>query len=78
MSAPSEGGDLELVRRVGELVNAMARPLFVWRMAGPLATGSPDTALTRSARTRLANAAREIDRLVALYSAHSEALDAVD
>lgn len=74
MSTVEETDEVQLLRRVNELVNAMARPLFMWRMAAPTAVTSPDTPQTRSARTRLANAAREIDRLVTLYAAHEQAL----
>lgn len=87
MSTSGESPEVELLERVNALVNAMARPLFMWRMAAPLAKTHPDTAQTRSARTRLAIAAREIDRIATLYAAHAEApvevevgrsLDAVD
>lgn len=74
MSTTEESDEVQLGRRVNELVNAMAKPLFMYRMAQPMAVTSPDTPQTRSARTRLANAAREIDRLVTLYTAHAEAM----
>jgi hypothetical protein len=74
MSTTEEPDEVQLGRRVNELVNAMAKPLFTYRMAKPMAVTHPNTPLTRSARTRLTNAAREIDRLVTLYVAHAEAL----
>lgn len=74
MSTVEETDEVRLLRQVNEFVNALARPLFIWRMAASMAVTFPDTPQTRSARTRLANAAREIDRLVTLYVAYAEAL----
>jgi hypothetical protein len=74
VSTSEELSEAELLGRVSGLVNALARPLFVWRMAASMAWRYPETSMTRSARTRLVNAARDIDRLAALYVAHGEAL----
>lgn len=78
MSAEWGAEEVDLVRRVDELVNATAKPLFVWRMAASVALSWSDTPQARSARTRALSAAREIDRLARFYAAHAEALADLD
>lgn len=52
----------ELTNAVSGLVNQLAKPMFVFRMAWP------DRLHTKSARTRTFNAAAEIDRIVRQYA----------
>jgi len=51
----------DFIGNVSGLVNSLAKPMFVFRMAWP------DRLRTKSARTRAFNAAAEIDRVVRQY-----------
>jgi hypothetical protein len=51
----------ELTNGVSGLVNQLAKPMFVFRMAWPIRLQR------KSARTRAFNAAAEIDRIVRQY-----------
>lgn len=59
----------ELVWGVSGLVNQLAKPMFVFRMAWP------DRLRTKSARTRTFNAAAEVDRIVRHYVRSTDAGD---
>lgn len=52
---------IEFLDGINGLVDSLARPTFVFRMAWP------DRLRTKSARTRAFNAATEIDRVVRQY-----------
>jgi hypothetical protein len=57
----TEEQKIELTNGVSALVNELAKPTFVFRMAWP------DRLRTKSARTRAFNAAAEVDRVVRQY-----------